>query len=158
IFLDQLYISSGASTIKMATIGTGLPTTAGQTMTQLPGFPTTPTLNSFFFAHLDGGTGVDTLYVCDEGTNQIQKRCLVSGSWVQRGSVTLSTARGLTGVVNGTSVTLFATSGATGTPIVTITDSTGYNGTLSGTVSTVVASAGTNKAFRAVVLAPIGGV
>src|SRR5207245_1394649 len=78
IFQDQLYISSGASTVRLATIGTGTPTTSGQTMTSLPGFPTTPTINSFFFAHLDGGTGVDTLYVADEGNNQIQKWCLVS--------------------------------------------------------------------------------
>src|SRR5438132_4900869 len=88
IFLDQLYISSGASIVfRMGAIGTGLPTTAGQTTTNLPGFPTNPapTINSFFFAHLDGGSGVDTLYVADEGNNQIQKWCLVSGLWVQKG-------------------------------------------------------------------------
>src|ERR1041385_8575281 len=99
IFFDQLYIGSGASTVyRLATIGTGLPITAGQTGTTLPGFPVTQTLNSFFFAHLDGGTGADTFYVADEGNNQIQKWCLVSGSWVQRGSVPLTTPRGLTGV------------------------------------------------------------
>src|SRR5205085_6540464 len=159
IFFDQLYIASGASTVyRLATIGTGLPTTAGQTAATLPGFPVTQTLNSFFFAHLDGGTGADTFYVADEVGNQIQKWCLVSGSWVQRGSVPLATARGLTGVVNGTSVTLFATSGAAGTPVVTLTDTTGYNGTLGGTATTIIGTAGLNKAFRAVAMAPTGGV
>ena len=45
---------------------------------------------------------------------------MVSGSWVQRGSVPLTTARGLTGVVNGTTVSLYATSGGTGTPVATM--------------------------------------
>src|SRR5438067_9892638 len=36
IFADQLYLASGAGTVRMATIGTGLPTTAGQTTAPLP--------------------------------------------------------------------------------------------------------------------------
>src|SRR5207247_3932261 len=120
-----------------------------------PGFPLTPALNGFFFAQLDGGSGVDTVYVADEGNNQIQKWCLSAGTWTQKGSVALATARGLTGVVNGTSVTLYATSGAAGTPVVTITDSTGFNATLAGAVTTIISTAGTNKAFRAVAMAPV---
>src|SRR5207253_4867761 len=50
------------------------------------------------------------------------------------------------------------TSGASGTPVLTITDSTGFNGTLAGAASTIIASAGTNKAFRAIALAPTGAV
>src|SRR5204863_465642 len=58
VFNVQLYISSGASTIRLATIGSRTPTTSGQTMTSLPGLPITVTLNSFFFADLDGSPGL----------------------------------------------------------------------------------------------------
>jgi|GEM_PF-1693784 len=157
VFADQLYISSGAGTVRLSTIGSGTPTTAGQTMTALPGFPATSTFNSFFIVRLDGGPGVDTVYVADEGNNAIQKWCLVSGTWTLKGSVTVATARGLTASVSGTTVTLYATSGGTGTPVVTVTDASGFNGTFSGTATTLIATAGTNKAFRAIALAPTGG-
>jgi beta-lactamase superfamily II metal-dependent hydrolase len=156
IFGSQLYIGSGAGTVRMATVGTGLPTTTGQTMTQLPGLPTaTAAINSFFFADLSAGVaGVDTLYLCDETAGQIQKWTLAAGTWTQTGSVVLATARGLTGTVAGSNVTLYATGGGAGTPIVSITDTSGYNAALTGTVSTVVATAGTNKAFRGIAMAP----
>jgi hypothetical protein len=158
VFANQLYISSGASaTIRMATIGSGTPATSGQTMTQLPGVILTSAFNAFFFADLDGAPGLDTLYIADETTNTVSKWSLVSGTWTQSGSIPVATARGLAGVVNGTSVTLYVTSGATGTPVLTFTDASGYNGTLSGTATTLISSAGTNKAFRAITMAPIGG-
>src|ERR1043166_8581950 len=129
VFADQLYISSGAGTVRMAAIGSGTPTTAGQTMTALPGFPTAApaAFNSFFIVALGGGPVLDTVYIADEGNNAIQKWCLVSGTWTLKGSVAVSLARGLTGTVSGTNVTLYATSGGTGTPVVTVTDSTGFN-------------------------------
>ncbi|HEV2721210.1 MAG TPA: fibronectin type III domain-containing protein, partial [Thermoanaerobaculia bacterium] len=158
VFNDQLYISSGASTtIRMATIGSGLPITAGQTMTQLPGLPVTSTFNSFFLVRLDGGTVPDTLYIADEGNNQVQKWSLNSGTWVLKGSVSVPTPRGLTASVSGTTATVYVTSGGTGTPVLTFTDSSGFNGTLSATASTLIAGAGTNKVFRAVAMAPTGG-
>jgi hypothetical protein len=158
VFADQLYISSGAGTVRMAAIGSGTPTTAGQTMTALPGFPTAApaAFNSFFIVAL-GGPGLDTVYIADEGNNAIQKWCLVSGTWTLKGSVAVSLARGLTGTVSGTNVTLYATSGGTGTPVVTVSDASGFNGTFSGTATTLIATAGTNKAFRAIALAPTGG-
>src|SRR5207248_3125113 len=60
---DQLYLASGAGTVRMDTIGTGLPTTSGQTTASLPGFPTAApaAFNSFFVVRLDGGPGVDTV-------------------------------------------------------------------------------------------------
>jgi len=159
IFNDQLYIASGAGTVRMATIGTGLPTTSGQAMTSLPGFPTAApaAFNGFFIVRLDGGTVPDTVYISDEGNNQVQKWCLNSGTWVQKGSVSVPTPRGLTASVSGTTVTLYMTSGGSGTPVLTVTDSTGFNGTLAGTAATLIAGAGTNKAFRAIALAPTGG-
>ncbi|MEO8379001.1 MAG: DUF5689 domain-containing protein [Acidobacteriota bacterium] len=158
IFGSQLYIGSGAGTIRMGTVGSGTPITSGNVMTSLPGFPTAAptTVNGYLFADLDAGVaGVDTLYVADEGSSVISKWCLVGGTWTARGSVALGTARGLTGSVSGTNVTLFATGGGAGTPIVTITDASGYNANLAGSVTTIVATAGTNKAFRAVAMAPV---
>ncbi|HXA18384.1 MAG TPA: lamin tail domain-containing protein [Thermoanaerobaculia bacterium] len=155
VFNGQLYISSGAGAIRMATVGSGTPTTTGQTMTQLPGVPTSALVNGFFFADLDGNPGVDTLYLSEETAGQIQKWSLVAGTWTQTGSVAVPTARGLAGSVSGTTVTLFATGGGSGTPIFSITDASGYNGTLSGTPTTIVASAGTNKAFRGVAMVPV---
>lgn len=156
VFANQLYIGSGAGTVRMATVGSGTPITAGQTMTQLPGLPTATTaVNGFFFADLDGVAGLDTLYLADETSGQIQKWSLAAGTWTQKGSVAVATARGLTGSVSGTTVTLFATGGGAGTPIFSATDASGYNGTLSGTATTIVASAGTNKAFRGIALAPV---
>jgi len=40
VFAGQLYVSSGSgTTLRIGTVGTGTPTTAGQTITNLPGFP-----------------------------------------------------------------------------------------------------------------------
>ncbi|RZL00269.1 MAG: DUF3616 domain-containing protein, partial [Hymenobacter sp.] len=72
----NLYVSSGSvPTYGVVQVGTGLPTTAGQTQTLLPGFPiggtssTTASSYSFFFT--DQSTAVagnDVLYVADDGT------------------------------------------------------------------------------------------
>jgi len=81
----QLYGGSGAGTFRLYTVGTGLPTTAGQTMVNLPGYPTgTLSGNAFFFADLNAGVaGVDTVYQADDagGTGGIKKYSLVGGSW-----------------------------------------------------------------------------
>ena len=153
IFNNQLYISSASGTTRVATVGSGTPTTTGQTITNLPGFPTTGSPYAFFFADLSTAVaGVDTLYVADDGTG-IQKYTLSGGTWIFSGNVTTTAMKGLTGVVNGSSVTLYATS-ATGASLVKFTDTSGYNAAPSGTLTTI-ASAGTNKAFRGVALAPV---
>ena len=107
IFNGQLYVSdSSGSAVRLGTVGTGLPTTAGQILTNLPGFPVAGSPYGFFFADLDGASGVDTVYVADDtGTSPggITKYSLVSGSWVSNGTVGSATDayRGLTGSVNG---------------------------------------------------------
>ncbi|MCA1602908.1 MAG: lamin tail domain-containing protein [Acidobacteria bacterium] len=159
IFAGQLYASSGAGTglPRLGTVGTGTPTTSGQTITQLPGISATATITGFFFADLDAGVaGVDTLYVADDGANQVQKYSFVGGTWVPNGSLAATAARGLTGTVAGTTVTLFGTLGTTGGTLYRLVDSTGYNVTISGTV-TSIATPGTNRAFRGVAMAPASG-
>jgi hypothetical protein len=69
IFGGQLYASSQKGDLRIATVGSGLPTTAGQSMVNLPGFPTVGAPDGFFFADLDGTPGFDTLYVADDTTN-----------------------------------------------------------------------------------------
>ena len=172
IFGGQLYVTGSSGGATFGSLGTGLPTAANQTFTQLPGFPTTSDtehLNpyAFFFADLTPTVpGVDTLYVADNTTHTgvnpapaggITKYSLVGGVWQSNGTVddTNSNYQGLTGIVqNNGSVKLFATKGDNGNVnnglyIASLTDSTGYNGALSGTPTTI-ATAGTNEAFRGI--------
>jgi predicted extracellular nuclease len=155
IFNGQLYTTSASGAFRLATVGTGTPTTSGQVITNLPGFPTSGgSPYGFFFADLDAGVaGVDTVYVADDGAAVgIQKYSLVGGNWTARGSISIAGARGLTGVVQGTNVTLYTT---TNTQLVTLTDTTGYNVNIAGS-PTVLATASANTNFRGVAFAPAG--
>src|ERR1043166_1195149 len=153
----QLYVSSGTAGLRLGTVGSGTPTTAGQTITSLPGFPTatggSPTAPyQFFFADLDSGVaGLDTLYVADDGGNAIEKFSLVGGSWVANGSVTIASVRGITGASSGSTVFLWCT--VNGATLQTLTDAGGYNQTISGTPTTL-ATAATNTAMRGIAFAP----
>ncbi|HEX8364645.1 MAG TPA: Calx-beta domain-containing protein [Allosphingosinicella sp.] len=151
IYNGQLYISSGAGSVRMAQVGTGLPTTSGQTVTPLPGVPTASgTFNGFFFADLTAAVpGVDTLYLANEAGG-LAKYSLVGGTWTSNGTITPSVLNGLTGSVTGGTVSLFAT---TASALIRFSDASGYNGTLTGT-GTSIATAGTNTAFRGVSFAP----
>jgi hypothetical protein len=162
IVQGQLYTSTASgSSIRLGTVGVGVPTTSGQTITNLPGFLTsTGSPYGYFFADLSASVpGVDTLYVSDDGAGQgILKYSLVGGSWVSNGNLSTATgARGLTGIVSGGNVTLFATTGGSGAAgggsLYTVTDSTGYNAAIAGAVTTV-ATAGLNTSFRGVAFTP----
>jgi hypothetical protein len=166
IFAGQLYTStnSGTNTFKgVETIGSGLPTTATQTATRLPGLTdtTNPSTYGFFFADLSAGVaGLDTLYVADDGAGALTKFSLVGGNWVSNGTIgTASDAyRGLAGVVIDGIVTLYATrkGGSTasgGGELVKLVDTSGYNGAFSGS-PTLLATAAANTALRGVALAP----
>jgi len=157
IFEDQLYVSASTGATRIATVGTGTPTTSGQTVTNIPGAPTS--LGSpygMFFADLDGNAGVDTLYVCDDGIGLL-KYTLVSGSWTASGTIgtTSDDYFGLTGSVSGTTVTLYATrlNGGGADTIVSVVDTSGFGGTLAATPTTLVTAAA-NTAFRGVDFAP----
>lgn len=168
IFGGQLYFSSSTGAFRgISTVGTGTPTTSGQTVTQItPAYGTgNASPYQFFFADLTTSVaGLDTLYVADDRTTAsgggIAKFSLVGGSWVltniYAGTGTVG-ARGLTGVVNGSNVTLYATTTETSANrLISITDTSGYNGTLSGTATTL-ATAATNTVFRGVAPAPLAG-
>jgi hypothetical protein len=156
VYNGQLYVSSQSGSFRLATVGAGTPTTSGQTITNLPGFPTaTGNPHQFFFADLDATVpGVDVVYVADETgtTGGFQKFSLVSGNWVANGNITVTgnNLRGITGVVSGTSVTLYGTNPSA---IFSLTDNSGYNATITGTVISL-ATAATNTAFRGISLTP----
>lgn len=155
IFGGQLYTTSGSSGIRIATVGTGLPTSTGQTVTNLTGIPTaTGSPYGFFFADLSPSiAGYDVLYIANDDATGLQKYSFDGTTWVSNGFIAVS-VRGLAAYVTGTDVTLFATTNtASANSIVTITDASGYNGTLTGTPVTI-ATAPTNTAFRGIALAP----
>lgn len=158
-FNNQLYTSSASGTFQgISAVGTGMPTTSGQTTTILPGFSTTagPSINGFVLFDLNPSVpGPDVIYVADDRTTApdggIYKYSLVGGTWVSNGNITSSDPlRGLTGLANCSQVSLATTSEGA---IYGLQDNTGYNGTISATL-TPMATAGTNKKFRGVSLTP----
>jgi uncharacterized protein YjiK/2',3'-cyclic-nucleotide 2'-phosphodiesterase (5'-nucleotidase family) len=91
----------------------------------------------------------------------MRKFSLVGGTWTANGIAgTHSDAyRGVTGVVNAGTVTLYATrkggsAAAGGGELVSFVDSTGYNATITAT-PTLLATAAANTAFRGVAFAPV---
>ena len=164
IFNGQLYISdSSGSTIRLGAVGAGLPTTAGQTIVNLAGLPTsTGDPYGFYFADLTNSVaGLDTLYVADSTAGTIIKYCLVSGTWTSMGTISAPTIFGLTATVSGTTVTLFGATGSSaatgGGSIYTATDTAGYGAAPSVAAVTTIATlaSGSKEAFRGITLAPI---
>jgi hypothetical protein len=158
IFDNQLYVSTASgNAFRIGTVGTGLPTTANQTIANLAGLPTRGNVAGFFFADLSSTIpGVDTLYLVDETNSDaggLFKYTFDGQSWSLNGQIggSGSIFRGLTGFVHDDGVTLYLTSN--GNKLVTFTDTSGYNGTPQGGV-TELASAAANTAFRGVAFAP----
>jgi hypothetical protein len=167
----QLYESSSLSfATGLGSVGTGIPTTSGQVVTSLPGYPAGFFASSnfqFAFADLDASVaGPDVLYVADDGdvaeNGGISKYSLVNNAWTLNGIVGSGADdyRGLTISMSGTTVTIYATrkgnnSGLVGgDELVKLEDATGYNGAFSGTPS-LIASVPVDKAsFRGVALVP----
>jgi len=162
IFGSQLFVSdSSGSAVRLGAVGVGLPTSAGQTISNVSGFPVTGSPYGFYFADLDPTVpGLDVLYVADDSVG-ITKYSLVANSWVATGTVgaVADAYRGLTAIVNAGIVTIYATRkggsvAAGGGELVSVVDSSGYNGVFSAS-PTLLVSAVANTAFRGVALAPI---
>ena len=164
IFNGQLYIATGSgTTIRIGAVGIGTSSTTGQVVATLPGIPTTASVSpyAFFFAKLSGASaGVDTLYIAHEDVSGLAKYSLNGGIWVSKGvvGVDVDDYRGLTGVVSGSTVTLYAvrkggSSATGGGELVSLVDASGYDGAFAGT-PTLRATAAANTAFRGVALVP----
>ena len=156
IFNGQLYAASARATgFSLGTIGTGIPTTVGQTATQLPGTTsgtggTIVAPTAFVAATLTtGSTATDTFYVADSG--KINKFTLAGGTYSLTGSVTLTGVFGLLGqtLANGTEQ-LYATTSA---GLYSLTD-TGGTTAFTATTPLEIAAAGTNELDRGVTFAP----
>lgn len=161
---SQLYATQNVSGPRFSTVGTGTPTTTGQTLTAMPGLPTIGTPGQFVLFDLtSGGVAPDVIYFTDNN-NGIEKYCLFLGTWLFCGQVGIGTDgyKGLAATFNGTSVTLMATrngsntSSVGGGELVSLVDASGFLGTLSGTpVHRATAATNDTKAFRGVALAPV---
>jgi hypothetical protein len=114
-------------------VGTGLPTTTGQTLTSLPGMPTGSGPSPFSFVAFDRDStvpGIDLLYVADDNTGSgntnrgIQKWTAAGTTTVTWTRITIFNVvdvgatpigfRGLAGVATGSDITLIATTIETG--------------------------------------------
>ncbi|HEX5052026.1 MAG TPA: hypothetical protein VFZ65_09660 [Planctomycetota bacterium] len=148
IYSGQLYTSSASTVYQgVCTVGTGLPTTIGQAITLLNGFPTAsgPSTYDHFFAD------PDTLYVADDttgGAGGINKWTRSGGVWTLQYGLALpgSGCRGVTGFRQNGVTTLWATANYAfpnlSTELVTVVD------TGPGSVVTSIAVAGANQVFR----------
>jgi len=153
IINGQLYTSSSSGALRIAAVGTGLPTTAGQTIVNLPGMPVSGgSPYDFTMATLSNGNSV--IYVADDGAG-IMKYSNVAGTWTANGSVGTGSDgyRGITSYVRNDTVFLYA---ATAAKMVAVVDGNGFNTSISSanTTLTTLVTAGTNKIFRGIAFAP----
>lgn len=155
ITANQLYVSSATGAFQgVSTVGTGIPTTTGQTMSLLPGFPTATGPGPYAFAFLNP----TTLYVADDRAapnGGIQKWTFAAGTWtlVNTFNNGITTGiRGMTMTRNGLGQPVFygTTTETSANRLVTVTD----DGTATPAV-TVLATAAANTAFRGVAFAPV---
>jgi hypothetical protein len=159
----QLFVSTGSgSAVRIGAVGTGLPTDTGKVITPIPGLPiANPASPYAFWAGKLPATSLisNVLYVADDNTNGvggIKKYALniLTSSWDSVGVIDAgSVYRGLTGVVNGTSVTLYATRNSDS--LVAITDNAAYNAAPSSNTYDVIAASPSGTVFRGVALAPV---
>lgn len=160
----NLYVSAQSGAFRVTQVGTGLPTTTGNNIVNLPGYSTsTGSPYQFTFFDLNASVpGPDVLYVADDVLG-LQKFSLVGGNWVANGiiGVDADDYRSITGVKNAgdNNIVLYAVrKGGTGAngggELVKLTDVTGYNADFSATSVTLLATAALNQAYRGVALAP----
>ena len=158
----QLFVTTGSgSAVRIGAVGTGLPTDTGKVITPIPGLPiANPASPYAFWAGKLPATSLisNVLYVADDNTNGvggIKKYALniLTSSWDSVGVIDAgSIYRGLTGVVKGNKVTLYAVRNSDS--LVSILDSAVFNATPSSTTYSVIAAVPTGTAFRGVALAP----
>lgn len=154
IFNGQLYITSASGTFRgIAKVGTGLPTTNGQTITQLPGFPTSGSHSPYDFSINSSET---IAYIADDRTKAngggIQKWVFSGGNWTHAYTLDSSLTSGCRGVTvdwSGMFPVIYATTSETSlNKLVKVTD------TDSTASFSILTTATTNTIFRGVTFAP----
>ncbi|MFM7203432.1 MAG: putative metal-binding motif-containing protein [Myxococcota bacterium] len=166
VYGNQLYASSASGTSRGVTaVGTGTPTTSGQTGTLLPGFDPAATLGSIYaFAMFDldpAVPGVDTLYAADDTTvstvGGLIKYSFDGTTWTKKTTFITGLSAGLRGLAakqmpDGiliVATTADSTSSTSGNKIVTLLD----NG-ISTPSFKIITTAPGNTAYRGVAFAP----
>jgi IPT/TIG domain/Secretion system C-terminal sorting domain len=158
IYGGQLYnTSSSGSNIGVNAVGTGLPTTSGQTATLIiPSTGNSPSPYGFALVDLDASVpGPDVAFVADDRATGggVAKYSLVNGTWVSNGIIaSTNSLRGLAVKTSGNAVTLYATTNGT---VYSTSDVTGYNGAVDPAATFVsFKTAPANTVYRGIALAP----
>jgi len=160
----QLYATTTGTGLPIVTVGTGEPTTAGQTLSALPGVAAdglSTKTTSYAFVTLGTGPGPDTIYIADTTSNVVDKLSLVSGSWVEKGSVPIVDPTGLVAEPSptGGGENVYVTGAPVGsantfnTVLYGLTDTSGAGGTLSAT-PTSMATSPTGTTWKGIAFAP----
>lgn len=157
IFAGQLFTSTQSGAFRLASVGTGLPTTTGQTTTNLPGFATATTSPfQFVFADLDANVaGLDTLWVANDDSAALQKHRFNGTTWsaINSVGVVADAYRGLTRIGS----TLYVTGRASGLGVIRSLPAGDYNIALSGAPTTLATST-TNRFFQGIAATPEAAV
>ena len=173
IFGNQLYVSSNSSTFRVCTVGTGLPTTTGNTIANLPGANIASLTDPYTFVMFDRNPailGFDALYVANNGTGAgtgVIKFYFDGTNWINAGEIRGTSgvfATRLSGYVNcNNAVELFIGTGPSGSRVNTIykfTDAAAYNATMTSNgsnisaVATSIITAGANYLFGGIAVVP----
>lgn len=154
VFGGQLYLSSASSTFfGVSEVGSGLPTTSGQTTTSLSGVNDS---SSYAFVLFDVDAtepGNDLLYLVNDNTTKggVLKYSKVAGTWVSNGRLASSNSfRGLALIEACGSVSGYV---ASQDSICAFTDMAGYNQPINASIAALVGKA-TNTVFRGIAFAP----
>ncbi|MNK00670.1 hypothetical protein D3C87_184590 [compost metagenome] len=166
IYNGQLYASTTAVAAngsvpavakQVGKVGTGMPTSGTQTLTPLPGLPTTEIVRQFVFLSTAGNTTYDLFYGVTESGKLIKYK-LVSGNWVDRGSLNIANVVSITGKwnTNGTTQLYCTTLNAStyASNLVKVEDFPATSSTLATNAVTVIATAAANTYFKGVSFAP----
>ncbi len=164
VFGSQLYFSSGSGTRGVYKVGSGLPTTAGNTATVFASSGSDP--YGYAFLDRDGSAGasfggLDVIYVANgngTGAGGLAKWYFDGTNWIAAGSIT-GTFSGICGRVSGANAELFVT--VNGTEVYKVIDTAPYNSPITGngtaiaTAGTLIITAAPNTALRGVQFAPV---
>lgn len=161
----QLYTSASFGSpnfiFGVAAVGTGLPTTSGQSVAQLSGFPTSGThaARAYIF------TDADTIFLTDTGTTAngggLQKWTQSAGTWTQAGSpfpyASPTTSNGLGGVAGtygGGTIVLYTTTVETSANSLVKWVSTDGGASFASTVIATAPAGTFSTLFRGVAMTP----
>ena len=155
IFNGQLYTTASANPLYgVCTVGTGLPTTAGQTTALLPGFPAVSGPSPYGFAINSAAT---VCYVADDravaSSGGLQKWTLSGGTWALTYTLATNLTSGLRHISvdwSGTNPVIYATTADASSKIVKVTDAGA--GALS--PFTTLYTTATNTTLRGIAFAP----